>query len=149
MLSDEYIDINFNVCVTSNDFWTRLTSYRIYETRFTLTHGKFSTNRLNKGARISYKATPSSSISTFRLWVGTSLDTSSGAIYIRMRNYTHIETPIALEFENSTGYKVKPTPSQPFYTYDLEGKNETIRSFRNFGSYLMLPGNFDGYVYIP
>lgn len=149
ILTDAYIDVDYAVCVTSNDFWTRLTSYRIYESRIALSHGKFTTNKLNKGARISYKSTTTPSISTFRLWVGTSLDTSSGCIYMRMRNYTHVETPIALEFEDSTGYKVKPTPSTPFYTYGVDGNNEVARQFRSFGSYLMLPGNLDGYVYIP
>ena len=149
ILSDQSLDVIYAVCVTSNDFWTRLTSYRLYQSTIELTHGKFSTNRLNKGVRVSFKATSATSISTLRVWLGSGVNTSSNCIYIRMRNYTSVDTPIELEFENSTGYKVKPTASKPFYTYGLDGGNETLRSFRNFGSYLMLPGNFDGYIYIP
>lgn len=150
VLSDSEIEIDFSVSITSDTFWSYLSTYRLYSTILTLTYGKFASERLNNGANISFKSSEGmSDISTLRIWLGDNVETDSDGLYLRMRNYTSIETPIDIAFENKDGYYVKATPNAPFITYRVDGKVSTSASFRSFGSYLMLPIMFDGFIYIP
>lgn len=150
ILTDKKLDVIFSTSITNDDFWTYLSTYRLYQTSIPLSYGKFSMNRLNSGAKIALKqSTNVDDLSTIRVNLSSNSITSGEGLYFRFRNYTTIDTPIDMLFENSSGYKVKPTQNAEIVTYDVNGDNKKTISFREFGNYLMLPAMFDGYIYIP
>lgn len=149
-LSDEIIEVNFAVCVNSDSFWTQIANYRIFATSFRLNYGKFAQNRLNRGAKLSFKqSTSTTDFSTIRLNLGTDSNTKGDGLYIRVRNYKSIDTPIDLSFETNSGYKVSPTSGLPFTTYSLDGKSSVQKTFRSGDAKLVIPCMLDGYIYIP
>jgi hypothetical protein len=103
---------------------------------------------VNGGAKITFTATTASSTSTLRFTPSVQ-DFSGDGVYLRMRNYSATETPIDFFLLCTNNHAVAATAGAAFSTYDAEGANVTARTFRSFGSYLMLPSSFDGFVYIP
>ena len=75
-------------------------------------------------------------------------DFSGTGVYIRMKNYTAIETPITMKFNstNGVGYGPKAGVNQTYY--DKDGVEITGSTARGWGNYLMLPANFDGFIYM-
>jgi hypothetical protein len=106
------------------------------------------TGNLGYAARVNFVASDADQTSTLRV-TPTKQDYSGDGLYLRMRNYTVTETPISLMLLDTSNHAVAPTASAAFYTYDAEGANKTERAFRSFGTYLLLPSNFDGFVYLP
>ncbi|MGI6714520.1 MAG: hypothetical protein ACOX3K_05720 [Bacilli bacterium] len=148
-LSSEIIEVNYAVCVCADDFWSQLSTYRIYGTSFVLNYGKFAPNRLNKGAKITMSPSSSTSdVSTLRINLGT-VSTIGEGLYFRFRNYKSINTPLEMRFEDRCGYQVQPTANMLVKNYSVDGEKVTDSAFRSFGSYLILPANFDGHIYIP
>lgn len=149
-LSDKIIEVNFAVSVTSDNFWTQLSNYRLFRTSFKLNYGKFDQNRLNSGAKLSFKQSNSTSdFSTIRIGLGTSANTNCEGLYFRFRNYTSIDTPIDFIFEDNSGYQVSPTSGMPFKVYSLDGELINETTFRSGDARMVLPKMLDGYIYIP
>ena len=76
-------------------------------------------------------------------------DLSGDGVYIRMKNLTSTETPIQFYMNGTNGHRVQITPSSVFKTYDANLTNEASITTRSWLSYIMLPANFDGHIYIP
>lgn len=75
-------------------------------------------------------------------------DYSGTGIFIRMKNYTTIETPITFKINSTNGVLVGPTTGVDQTYFDASGNATTGSTARGWGNYLMLPASFDGFVYM-
>ena len=75
-------------------------------------------------------------------------DFSGTGVYLRMKNFTGVDTPITMKFNSTNGTAVGPKPSANQTYYDVNGAEVTGCTARNYGNYLMLPANFDGFIYM-
>ena len=75
-------------------------------------------------------------------------DMSGTGIYFRMKNYTATETPLTVQINSTNGTIIAPTTNVKQTYYDKTGTEVAGSNPRNFGNYLMLPANFDGFVYM-
>ena len=73
--------------------------------------------------------------------------TGSG-VYLRMKNYTNTDTPITMKFNSTNGVAFGPKPSVDHTYYDKDLQPTTGIAARTWGNYLMLPANFDGFIYL-
>ena len=75
-------------------------------------------------------------------------DFSGTGVYLRMKNYTGIDTPITMKFNSTNGTAVGPATGVNHTYYDANGVETTGIAARGWGNYLMLPANFDGFIYM-
>lgn len=75
-------------------------------------------------------------------------DYSGSGIYLRMKNYTSTDTPLTFKLNSTNGTIIAPTTSVKQTYYDTNGNEVTGINPRGWGNYLMLPANFDGFVYM-
>lgn len=77
---------------------------------------------------------------------------SGGGLYIRMRNYTGIETPITIQIcDNGEGGGFcwgVGAENLNYYLYDNQGENEVECTYL-YTTNIVLPVYFDGIVYLP
>ena len=69
-------------------------------------------------------------------------------VYIRMRNNTGTDTPITMKFNSTNTAIFGPKTNVAQTYYDLNLNEVTGCAPRDWGNYLMLPANFNGYVYM-
>lgn len=103
------------------------------------------------GARMTYGA----GTNTGFTWVNQIMmnqATSGEGIYVRMRNYTGVDTPIAVQVcdngEGGGGCWSIETADLNYYTYDNQGENEAVCTYR-YNTMIVLSPYFDGIVYLP
>ena len=100
------------------------------------------------GSEISFTATEADQLTSFRI-VPQDADWSGDGFSIRIKNLTAIESPISI-FVNETDSDIAVLKQGATYTlYGVDGTETEGSNNRGWGSYLMLPANFDGYVYFP
>ncbi len=75
-------------------------------------------------------------------------DFTGSGVYLRMKNYTSTETPITMKFNSTNGVAYGPKPSVDHTYYDKDLQPTTGTAARTWGNYLMLPANFDGFIYL-
>ena len=75
-------------------------------------------------------------------------DFSGTGVYLRMKNNTGIDTPITMKFNSTNGTLIGPKPSVNHTYYDASGVEVAGIDARTWGNYLMLPANFDGFIYM-
>lgn len=75
-------------------------------------------------------------------------DYSGTGVYIRMKNYTGVETPITTKFNSTNGAIFGPKTGVNQTYYDKNGNPTTGSTARGWGNYMMLPANFDGFIYM-
>ena len=75
-------------------------------------------------------------------------DFSGTGVYLRMKNFTGTDTPITMKFNSTNGTAVGPATGVNHTYYDANGVETTGIAARGWGNYLMLPANFDGFIYM-
>ena len=70
-------------------------------------------------------------------------------IFLRIKNGWLYQFYIQFYVLSTNGHRMALGTSKTVYNYDSEGKNKTLSSSREFGSYLYIPGQFDGYLGVP
>ena len=75
-------------------------------------------------------------------------DFTGNGVYLRMKNYTSTDTPITMKFNSTNGVAFGPAPGVNHTYYDSDLQPTTGIAARGWGNYLMLPGNFDGFIYL-
>ncbi len=75
-------------------------------------------------------------------------DFSGTGVYLRMKNNTGIDTPITMKFNSTNGTLIGPKAGVDHTYYDANGVETTGIAARGWGNYLMLPANFDGFIYM-
>lgn len=79
---------------------------------------------------------------------GQTASWSGDGVILRIKNNTG-ESFVDFRINETDSDRAKIKVNGEFTLYDLEG-NETVRSSgRDWNSYIYLPANFDGYIYIP
>ncbi len=101
------------------------------------------------GARFSVTHTENEDQAATMLISTTNKDFGAEGFFMRMTNLTGINTPLMLFINGTNNHRVKLKTSAPLFTYDINGENKTELLTREFNSYIMLPANFDGFVYLP
>lgn len=71
-------------------------------------------------------------------------------IYLRMKNYTGIDTFINMKMRSGNGAMRGPKRGVRHTYYNASGNEVTYDSIelRDYSNYLILPANFDGYIYM-
>ena len=69
-------------------------------------------------------------------------------VYLRMKNNTGVDTPIRMKFNSTNGAGFGPKPDVAQTYYNASGLQTTGCAPRNWDNYLMLPANFDGFIYM-
>ena len=75
-------------------------------------------------------------------------DFSGTGIYLRMKNYTGTDTPLTFKINSTNGTLIAPTTNVAQTYFDINGNETTGCSPRGWGNYVMLPANFDGFIYM-
>lgn len=75
-------------------------------------------------------------------------DFSGTGVYLRMKNNTGVDTPITMKFNSTNGAGFGPKTGVNQTYYDVNGVETTGIAARGWGNYLMLPANFDGFIYM-
>ena len=75
-------------------------------------------------------------------------DFSGTGVYLRMKNNTGVDTPITMKFNSTNGTLIGPKPNVDHTYYDVDGNEIAGIAARTWGNYLMLPANFDGFIYM-
>lgn len=75
-------------------------------------------------------------------------DWSGTGVYLRMKNYTATTTPITFKLNSTNGTIIAPTTGVNQTYFDKDGNSVTGEVARGWGNYLMLPANFDGFIYL-
>ncbi len=86
---------------------------------------------------------------TFVMALNGKYDLSGDGVYIRMKNLTATVTPVLFYMNGRNNHRVQLKASATMYKFDENMENKTELLSREFGSYIMLPANFDGHIYIP
>lgn len=73
---------------------------------------------------------------------------SGTGVYFRIKNYTAIETPLTVLINSTNGSIIAPTTNVKQTYYDINGVEVSGSQPRNWGNYMMLPANFDGFIYM-
>ena len=69
-------------------------------------------------------------------------------VYIRIKNNTTTDTPITMKFNSTNGAGFGPATGVNQTYYDVNGVETTGIAARGWGNYLMLPANFNGFIYM-
>ena len=71
-------------------------------------------------------------------------------LYLRMKNYTGINTYINTKLKATNGAMIGPKQGVQHTYYNASGTEVTYSdlTLRDYNNYLILPANFDGYVYM-
>ena len=100
------------------------------------------------GSQILMNYTSADQLSSLRL-VGQSSNWAGDGFAVRIKNLSNQSTFIAM-FINETDGDIACLKANATYTfYSLDGSVSEGVNNRGWGSYLTLPGSFDGYVYFP
>lgn len=75
-------------------------------------------------------------------------DFSGDGIYLRIKNYTNIDTPITFKINSTNGVIIAPTTNVKQTYYTADGVLTDGIEPRAWGNYMMLPANFDGFIYM-
>ncbi len=79
----------------------------------------------------------------------TNADLGQNGMYIRIKNNTAIETPIVFNMNSTTSYRVNLKVLGTYHLYDANGNyTGPHANVRDWGTYLMLPASFDGWMHI-
>ena len=105
------------------------------------------------GAHISFRATSETDVPAKILFDvnGEGGESFEGTgLYLRMKNYTGIDTYINMYLRSLNGARRGPRQDVRQTYFNLSGTEETYDSIplRDFNNYLILPANFDGYIYM-
>ncbi len=101
------------------------------------------------GLNISFTNTEADQLSALRL-IGQSADWSGDGIAIRFKNLSNAADSFISIFLNETDSDVSELTAGAEYTYYyLDGTTAKGTNGRGWGSYIDLPANFDGYIYLP
>lgn len=102
---------------------------------------------LNGGVNVTFNHDTTDGLATM-LVKGQTASWSGDGVILRIKNNTG-ESFVDFRINETDSDRARIKVNGEFTLYDLEG-NETIRSSgRDWNSYIYLPANFDGYIYIP
>ncbi len=106
---------------------------------------------LNGGARFTYTTHTPDVVSTVRI-LPQNPNFGTDGFYIRLKNNTNVLTPICAFVNSTNGHRVAikaHSDAAPitFKSYDANGNYLSDITGRTWPSYIMLPGNFDGWIY--
>ena len=102
---------------------------------------------LNGGVNVTFNHDTTDGLATM-LVKGQTTSWSGDGVILRIKNNTG-ESFVDFRINETDSDRAKIKVNGEFTLYDLEG-NETVRSSgRDWNSYIYLPANFDGYIYIP
>ena len=102
---------------------------------------------LNGGVNVTFNHDTTDGLATM-LVKGQTASWSGDGVILRIKNNTG-ESFVDFRINETDSDRAKIKVNGEFTLYDLEG-NETVRSSgRDWNSYIYLPANFDGYIYIP
>lgn len=74
---------------------------------------------------------------------------NDNCIFIRMKNGWLYQFYIQFYVLSTNSHRMSLGLNKTIYYYDNQGQNKTTHPSRDFGSYLYVPGSFDGYIGIP
>ncbi len=105
------------------------------------------------GAHISFRTSSSDDVPAKILFDinGEGGDSFEGTgLYLRMKNYTGVDTYINMYLRSLNGARRGPRQDVRQTYFNLSGTEVTYGSIplRDFNNYLILPANFDGYIYM-
>lgn len=100
------------------------------------------------GANVTVTATTNDTRSYFYCFPQNSNGSGDG-VYIRMTNNTNIVTPIEFYINSKQNHRVKLKTNETIFGFDKFGENKHELKTREFDSFIMLPAEFDGFIYIP
>lgn len=103
---------------------------------------------LNGGVDVTFKADTSDGLATMLVKPQT-LDWSGDGFILRIKENSGIQSFIDLRINETDSDRAKIKLNAAFYLYDLDGNVTETTSGRSWNSYILLPANFDGYVYVP
>ena len=69
-------------------------------------------------------------------------------VYLRVKNNTGVDTPITMKFNSTNTAIFGPKTGVNHTYYDVDGNEVAGIAARTWGHYLMLPANFDGFIYL-
>lgn len=102
---------------------------------------------LNGGVNVTFNHDTTDGLATM-LVKGQTASWSGDGVILSIKNNTG-ESFVDFRINETDSDRAKIKVNGEFTLYDLEG-NETVRSSgRDWNSYIYLPANFDGYIYIP
>ena len=73
---------------------------------------------------------------------------SGSGVYFRIRNNTGIDTPITTKLNSTNGVLIGPKAGVKHTYYNAKGEVVDGIAARGRGNYMMLPANFDGFIYM-
>lgn len=103
---------------------------------------------LNGDVDVTFKADTSDGLATMLVKPQT-LDWSGDGFILRIKENSGIQSFIDLRINETDSDRAKIKLNAAFYLYDLDGNVTETTSGRSWNSYILLPANFDGYVYVP
>ncbi len=104
---------------------------------------------LKGGADLSVTHTDDDLGAYFRFQLPATKQDITGGVYMRVKNNTGKITPVQFYVNCTNNHRLMLPTNADIYTLDANGENKTALKTREFGSYLMIPANFDGFLYIP
>jgi len=69
-------------------------------------------------------------------------------IYFRIRNNTGIDTPLTIKLNSTNGVGIAAKTNVKQTYYNVKGEKVDGIDPRNWNNYVMLPANFDGFIYM-
>ena len=106
------------------------------------------TGNLEKGAIVSFKHSDIDIVSDLYLKPDTN-NWSGDGFAIRMKNISSSNMFINVFLNELDSDRVALATGASYYLYNSDGTKELTTSNRNYGYYMNVPLNFDGYIYIP
>lgn len=95
------------------------------------------------------KARESDVLNTFEINVNNGNgDYSGDGIYFRIKNNTGIDTPLTVKINSTNTAIIAPTTNVKQTYYNVSGQEVDGVAPRSWGNYMMLPANFDGFIYM-
>ncbi len=104
---------------------------------------------LQGGCEVKLQSTSSDNAATFVMALNGKYDLSGDGVFIRMKNLTGTKTPIMFFINARNGHRMRLKTNATMFEFDENMENKTELTTGELGSYIMLPGNFDGHLYIP
>lgn len=73
---------------------------------------------------------------------------SGSGVYLRVKNYSDVDTPLIVKINSTTNAIIAPKTNVKQSYFDVDGNPVDGMAPRAFGNYMMLPGGFDGVIYM-
>lgn len=156
LVRDEYghlnnpssIDVILTGGETGSDFWTGLSTYRLYSHKVNIGIAN-QDHFIDVSANITYNFTDPDQLATWKLLPDKADFSMGNAVAIRIRNNSGVDTPIRMSFNctNDSRNRVvsNSDSSKLYYLYSLDGSVKSL-AYRSWDGDIWLEHDFNGWL---